>query len=230
MAIHLYYNPRVERFYFRVNFFGFSLLIVAITVTIFCCTFWTSIQLLVNQADCGREGTSTERIAYESFGHGNVSPQIIKGRKISTQAGMCIVAKSPSCWAKYSTQCGVPETPEDAVLFVGTLKAVDGTRRIVEISRYAWGRENDNLSNPIDFIVIEPGTLLQKPVVFNGICSPLNPPKERTQPNKTFRIFSGHSDAFDSSHFSVNFQFGTYCGVLDGWLREGNIIEIQFRP
>ena len=47
--------------------------------------------------------------------------------------------------------------------------------------------------------------------------------------DKTLRIYAGQPDATDASHFTIAYQAGEKKGIIDGWLKEDDTVELKLR-
>jgi hypothetical protein len=139
---------------------------------------------------------------------------------------------SPWPWVEFASRARV----STAVAFLGELRRKDGRRRIAVVTGDVYHRPGwmDN-GAPLDpgheqirlgAYVLRPGTLTGPPAALNATdpallaLVPLGP---------QVRLYAGRPDPADPSHFTIEYQYGEARGVIDGWLRQDDSIELTVR-
>jgi hypothetical protein len=77
----------------------------------------------------------------------------------------------------------------------------------------------------LDWIVINPATVLSNPSVLQR--GSWHDRQFATNLPKPLTIYAGQSDGADDSHFSVRFHTPDGYGMLDGWLLNNDVLNLQ---
>ena len=72
--------------------------------------------------------------------------------------------------------------------------------------------------------VVAPGSFLEAPRTLSLKTSGFS-----LTPSDRVRYFAGQADLNDASHFTVNYRGDSTTGVLDGYLRDDDIVKLELR-
>jgi hypothetical protein len=151
--------------------------------------------------------------------------------KISTRAGSAAGRATPDWTALASWLPAGMGSSRGAVLFMHERHTPSGKRRLVVVQ----GDFDPSMAPPLfipgfdlNLTVLEPETLrahakVRTPAVAISVTSarPRNSPK--------LKIFAGQIDPSDPSHFTIGYEMYGQPGIVDGWLRKYDQVEIKVR-
>jgi hypothetical protein len=151
-------------------------------------------------------------------------------------------ARRPNAWYRLAgarvPALGGVTNAFNAVLFAHRLRAASGLTRLVVVEGVAdWRMDDDK-----DFTRVR--TVATTLATDGPRHYPLRPLSEwegqtlksqRTRGGFGVRVFAGHADPADPSHFTIDFETGDgRKGTIDGWLRDerpyGERVDMRLRP
>lgn len=130
-------------------------------------------------------------------------------------------------WMKFIALLEPPGRRPSATLYLGTRNTPAGAARLVVVTAYP----DTSAGMPtllISTTVIEQGTVLAPARQLPGAGVTFES-RQPLLPNCRVRYFAGQADAADSSHFTVDYEVNSEQYVLDGYLRDDDIVRLESR-
>ena len=196
------------------------------------------------QRQCMNFRAPPETVVYEQLPAGSIKPIISfpytdgEGAEVSAlRPGIMGVAipdkvyRVPECWVRFlqvTRNRNSGDVPT-AVLFCHERISHSGLRRLVTVEFSL----NLGVGDHLDQYAI---SSIFTPVNWRGSAITHKPQEEAIFSDASYlpmpnRIFAGQPDPADASHFTIGYEWpGGLRGTLDGWLRDSNQVDIQFRP
>jgi hypothetical protein len=145
------------------------------------------------------------------------------------------LVRTPACWRTLRARLG-PEALDDpgeprAILFMHERRSPAGVRRLVVIRAPGpipvapWGAVFNGRYARLDdsVLLLDPASLSREAKLHSDSASRwgVSPrPLTSCQQARSIRLFAGHPDEDDASHFTVVYEIDGRRGTIDGWLRD----------
>lgn len=192
---------------------------------------WRHVRLLYWQRQCLAYTTPADQVVYDE--NPVRAATLLKREEYvhhpaSAPGRLVAMAREPRCWAEAirlapnsnllpGTAGGCP------VFFLHERRSPDGTRRLVIVGGVP--------GSDIPFLrLIRPAGLLRQPSVCDRVFHfDLDVELSCDVPPPEFRVFAGQADPADPSHFTIRGEMGGTLVSFDGWLKDGDRVDLRIR-